>query len=229
MSNLLWRIQNGEMPPTLNPKVWWLLIGANDLVRGECSEEAIILGILRLAEEIHTIRPESVVVIQGLLPRTLHPDGSLTVNKKLVADDGAGIRRRRQKSMAMTTRIQQNKKFNNLNKKQYYKTNQFPLWPSIQLINQELERFCEKHEHIVYFDAASLFLGSLGNEHYQSSQKFILKDLMPDYAHLSTMGYQVMANVIAKELSRIVYDDDETNHKATASGQIKRKLKSLLR
>jgi lysophospholipase L1-like esterase len=227
MSNLLWRIQNGEMPRNLNPKVWWLLIGANDLVRGECSEEAIILGILRLAEEIYTLRPESVVVIQGLLPRTFHPDGSLTLNKKLSAQASPGSRRLRK--IFMGNRTQPNKFNNNPNKKQYYKRNQYPLWPSIQLINQELARFCEKHEHIVYFDAASLFLGSLGNEHYQSAQKFILKDLMPDYAHLNAMGYEVMAKVIAKELSRIIYDNDETNHQATASGQLTRKLKSCLR
>jgi len=30
-SNLLWRIQNDEMPAVLDPKVWWLYIGANDL------------------------------------------------------------------------------------------------------------------------------------------------------------------------------------------------------
>jgi lysophospholipase L1-like esterase len=224
MSNLLWRIQNGEMPRNLNPKVWWLLIGANDLVRGECSEEAIILGILKLAEEIQTIRPESVVVIQGLLPRTFHPDGSLTLNKKLSAQaepDTRGLR--------LIGNRTQPQKFNNPNKKQYYKRNQYPLWPSIQLINQELARFCENHEHIVYFDAASLFLGSLGNEHYQSAQKFILKDLMPDYAHLNALGYQVMAKEIAKELNRIIYENDETNHQATGSGQMTRKLKSLLR
>ena len=45
--------------------------------------------------------------------------------------------------------------------------------------------------HMIYFDAASLFLGSLGNEHFQSDQKVILKELMPDHAHLSHKGYGI--------------------------------------
>lgn len=202
MSNLLWRIQNGEMPDSLHAKVWWILIGTNDLVRGECSEEAIILGILRLAEEIAVKRPGEVVVIQGLLPRTPHADGSLT---------GSGGLSRAKKVMHTTSHH---------SNKHYFKSDDYPLWPSIQLINSELENFCSKHEHMVYFDAASLFLGSMGNKHFQSSEKVILKELMPDYAHLSLLGYEIMAKVIAQEVNRIVYEDDEDNHKSDSDGKI---------
>jgi hypothetical protein len=31
--NVLWRIMNGEMPDAFNPKVWWLILGMNDLAR----------------------------------------------------------------------------------------------------------------------------------------------------------------------------------------------------
>jgi hypothetical protein len=31
--NILWRIMNGEMPNDFNPKVWWLVLGMNDLAR----------------------------------------------------------------------------------------------------------------------------------------------------------------------------------------------------
>lgn len=56
------------MPDALTPKVWWISIGLNDLARGQCSEEATILGILRLAEYISTERPGSIVVINSILP-----------------------------------------------------------------------------------------------------------------------------------------------------------------
>lgn len=178
------------MPATLQPKVWWILVGSNDLVHGQCSEEAIILGILRLADEIALARPGSVVVIEGLLPRTNSPDGTLGRHHK-------------------------KRKFHAIHKeKEYVKRDEYPLWPSIEIINQELERFCAKHEHLVYFDAASIFVGTFGNEHFQSSGKGILKELMPDYANLSIKGHEIFLKVISKEVNRIIYDNDEENHKA---------------
>lgn len=179
--------------------MFWILIGANDLTPGECSEEAIILGILRLADEIAMVRPGSVVVIQGLLPRTPFFDGSLTIDQYKPT-----------RSFIPSKRSRHNK---TRHKKQFVKPEEYPLWPSIQLINKELERFCEKHEHMVYFDAASLFLGSMGNEHFQSSKKVILKELMPDYAHLSLKGHKILAKVMAQELNRIIYDKIEDNYK----------------
>jgi hypothetical protein len=63
---------------SLSTNVWWLLVGTNDLGRGGCSEEATVLGILRTAEELHYSHPDAVIVIQGILPRSNRPDGSLT-------------------------------------------------------------------------------------------------------------------------------------------------------
>ena len=105
-------------------------------------------------------------------------------------------------------------------KAHYYKPDQYPLWPSIELINNELERFCEQKEHMVYFDAASLFLGSVGNEHYRAKGMKIITDLMPDNAHLNDDGHKLLTNVIAKEVTRIIYEDDESNHKTDSSGKI---------
>jgi lysophospholipase L1-like esterase len=50
-------------------KVYWIHIGTNDFCLTECSEEAVLLGILRLAEEIHETSPGSVIVINSILPR----------------------------------------------------------------------------------------------------------------------------------------------------------------
>lgn len=59
---------HGEMPDYLQPKVWWLVLGMNDLSRMQCSEEVTVLGILRVVEEILERRPNSRVVINSLLP-----------------------------------------------------------------------------------------------------------------------------------------------------------------
>jgi len=76
-SNLLYRLQNGELPQTLNPKVWWLLIGTNDLGNTECVEEITLLGIFRVVEEILRYKQNSTIVINGILPRTDRADGHL--------------------------------------------------------------------------------------------------------------------------------------------------------
>lgn len=179
------------MPPTLKPNVWWLLAGTNDLGRGGCSEEATELGILRVAEEIHYSHPDAVIVIQGILPRSSRPDGSLSPGSYRNSMFGLSHGNK------ATTVDQAQKKF--------------LLWPSIQNINKQLEEFCAKHEHLVYFDASSLFLGRMGNAHFSGNSDQIVTELMPDYKRISFEGYRVLGTAIHSELQRIIFDDDETN------------------
>jgi len=68
--NVLWRIQNGELPSYLNPKIFWLLVGTNDLAIKQCSEEVVLLGILRVIEEIQSLRPDAMIVVNSILPMT---------------------------------------------------------------------------------------------------------------------------------------------------------------
>jgi lysophospholipase L1-like esterase len=168
------------------------LIGTNDLGRGGCSEEATELGILRVAEEIHYSHPDAVIVIQGILPRTSRPDGSLSQGSYRNSIFGGGGHGNK-----ATTAGQAQKKF--------------LLWPSIQSVNKQLELFCAKHEHLVYFDASSLFLGRMGNAHFSGNSDQIVTELMPDYKHISPDGYRVLGTAIHAELQRILWDDDETN------------------
>ena len=87
----------------------------------------------------------------------------------------------------------------------------FHLWPSIVHINNEIEKFCTQHDHLIYFDANNLFLGSVGNDHYRTKKKQIIADLMPDMIHPSYSGYKIMAKAISKELKKIIIDHDERN------------------
>ena len=59
---------NGEMPPAFNPKIWWLEVGLNDLGRSQCSEEVVVLGVLRVVEEILDKKDGAIVVINSLFP-----------------------------------------------------------------------------------------------------------------------------------------------------------------
>ena len=80
--NLLWRLLNGEMPPDLNPKVWWVTIGTNDLLRSQCSEEVTLMGILRVVEEILRQKPDATVVINSILPLSQDAKGLLKSSHK---------------------------------------------------------------------------------------------------------------------------------------------------
>lgn len=57
------------MPDELDPKVWWLLIGTNDLGVDICSADAITAGNIRIVEEIRHKHPTTPIVINSLLPR----------------------------------------------------------------------------------------------------------------------------------------------------------------
>ena len=78
--NLLWRMQNGEIPNILEAEVWWILIGTNDFLRDgldNCSDEVVLMGVRRVVEEMKILRPKSKIVLNGLLPRSSHDDGRL--------------------------------------------------------------------------------------------------------------------------------------------------------
>uniref|UniRef100_A0A6U2ZR75 SGNH hydrolase-type esterase domain-containing protein n=1 Tax=Entomoneis paludosa TaxID=265537 RepID=A0A6U2ZR75_9STRA len=69
--NVLWRLLHGEMTPELNPKIWWLSLGMNDLSRMQCSEEVVVMGILRVVEELLEAKPTAQIVINSLFPMSM--------------------------------------------------------------------------------------------------------------------------------------------------------------
>jgi lysophospholipase L1-like esterase len=68
---------NGELTSNLSPKVFWLLIGTNDLGEDRCSVESIVAGNIGIVLELQRRRPTSKILVNSLLPRTQSPDGTL--------------------------------------------------------------------------------------------------------------------------------------------------------
>jgi lysophospholipase L1-like esterase len=76
-TELLWHLQNGIVTDTpegrrttVAPKVWFVLIGTNDLGRMECSKRTTLAGILQVLQFIQTHRPpQELLLVHGLLPR----------------------------------------------------------------------------------------------------------------------------------------------------------------
>lgn len=73
---LLYRLQNGEMASSLNPQVWWVLIGSFNL-DDRCSAEATLAGIVAIIEELRQQRPNATIVINSILPRPRNHLGTL--------------------------------------------------------------------------------------------------------------------------------------------------------
>jgi lysophospholipase L1-like esterase len=80
-TELLWHLQNGIIlgtstntdgtptVTTLQPKVWFVLIGTNDLGRTKCSKRTTLAGIVHVVQYLHTHRPNVPILVHGLLPR----------------------------------------------------------------------------------------------------------------------------------------------------------------
>ena len=79
-SNLLYRLRRGgELADNLQPAVWWILIGTNDLgIYGDaCNSQAVATGILVITKEILKRRPDATVVLNSILPRDSQQERNL--------------------------------------------------------------------------------------------------------------------------------------------------------
>lgn len=174
--NLLWRIQNGELPEALNPKLFWLLIGTNDLSY-ECSEEVILIGILRIVQELLDHKPDSLIVINGILPRTVGKDGLL---HHVHPNPSSSTPSHNEVEGPTQDKLK----------------HKFDYWPSIQGINRELKSFSLKHDRVEFFDGANIFLGSVSNAYFERSEKILIQELMEDFLHPSKLGHSIWADAI---------------------------------
>ena len=67
--HLLYRLMNGELPASLQPKIYWVLIGTNDARMG-CSSDVIAAGNIRIVQELQRHSSTRIpVVVNSLLPR----------------------------------------------------------------------------------------------------------------------------------------------------------------
>jgi lysophospholipase L1-like esterase len=66
----LYRLQDGVLGNSFSPKVFWLLIGTNDLAVKWCNVDALVAGNIAIVEELLKLRPDTAtIVINSLLPR----------------------------------------------------------------------------------------------------------------------------------------------------------------
>ncbi|KAL3787869.1 hypothetical protein HJC23_000411 [Cyclotella cryptica] len=179
--NLLWRLMNGEMPYGLNPKVWWVGIGINDLSMKGCSEEVVLLGILRVVEEIQNAHPDAYIVINSLLPVRRNEDGLLEHTGKHHEHKALKDKEKNLQDSEMSP-----------------KRMHIDLWPSIVSINEELSKFASKHSGIKFFDADQVFVEE------RDGGKYLKLDLMADAVHPNLSGHKKWNGAIKKRLHSIL-------------------------
>ena len=177
---------NGEMPDGLDPKVWWVGIGINDLTVKGCSEEIVLLGILRVVEEIQNRHPDDVVVINSILPIQRNEAGLLEHVGKHHEDIAL---KKKEKDMAD----------GEMNSKRLH----IDLWPSIVAINEELSKFASKHHGVKFFDADSVFIEERADERGVMG-KYLNMDLMHDPVHPNLVGHKRWNNAIKKKLAAVL-------------------------
>jgi len=146
------------------------MVGSNDLALSMCSEDVVTIGILRVAEEIAHLRPNSKVVIQGLLPRSNHRDGSLHAtasttklkkqhgsNNNGMVDDRSIWSQRisniqsedldygHSTTSSAIQQLQQQQQQQQQSQQNTQPNFDYYIWPSILAINNELKSFVEHH------------------------------------------------------------------------------------
>jgi len=181
--NLLWRLINGEMPFGLTPKVWWVGIGLNDLTIKQCSAEVVLLGILRVVEEIQNLHPNDMIVINSILPVQRNSDGLLEhlgKNKKDVE----------------LTKKEKNLQDNEMSNKRSH----IDFWPSIVSINNELRKFATSHKKVRFYNADNIFVEE------RQGAKYMKLNLMHDPVHPNLNGQKKWHNAIKKKLAEFIKD-----------------------
>lgn len=110
-NHVLWRLMHGELgDDEFDPPIWWIVVGMEDVGRFECSEEVVVMGILRIVEEILKQKPNAKIVVNSLFPMTKLRDDAEEVVEDVEFIDaernheegGHGGRRRRRRRRLLT-------------------------------------------------------------------------------------------------------------------------------
>lgn len=68
--NLLWHLENGILQANLGPKLWFVMVGGNDLFQSRCTDRFVVANILNVLKRLHESQPDSQFIVHGIMPRT---------------------------------------------------------------------------------------------------------------------------------------------------------------
>ena len=68
--HVLWRLDNGELPAALQPKVAVIMIGTNNASHSEKLQESIAAGIGAIVDRLHQHNPKTKILLLAIFPRS---------------------------------------------------------------------------------------------------------------------------------------------------------------
>lgn len=57
----------------MKPKVWFILVGANDLFVTKCTDRFVYANILNVVKRVYESSPDSHIIVHGIMPRKDNP------------------------------------------------------------------------------------------------------------------------------------------------------------
>ena len=286
-NNILWRLMHGELNQNFDPPFWWIVIGMEDLARYKCSEEIVIMGVLRIVEEIKKFKPNAKIIVNGLFPmntlRTTEPqnidfvdaerDDNATQQKtkkaykeamtkkmnekfqyikeqnksrqqellqsmkKIRTDEQLSKSEKNEKITQVHNDLQRLRNRNQIIQKQitmmkkdeynpvmkekhfFHKDNIFhhhgpkeiPVWTAVHAINNQLHEFCQRTEHVTFYDPTPLFANTNGQT------TTLLTDYISSRGHPTREGYKLWLNDIQRKVIewKIKIEEEEEKEKQT--------------
>ncbi|KAL3923985.1 MAG: hypothetical protein SGILL_001323 [Bacillariaceae sp.] len=67
--NLLWHWENGIAQANLKPKIWFLMVGGNDLFESQCTDRFVQANVLNVLKRIYEYQPDAQFIVHGIMPR----------------------------------------------------------------------------------------------------------------------------------------------------------------
>ncbi len=242
--NVLYRLQHGEMPECLQPKIYWIVLGMNDLARKHCSEHVTLLGIVAVIQKIRSLRPNTPIVINSILPMTdVRKDDLMNAFQDAVTtkenDDQNRYLEENMDLDRMDEQQQYEKQVNKdearpiLNQLEEQDINMFlhpiakyhqkrhPLWPHVQVINQALNRFVKIYENIYFFDASPIFL--------TQDRKHLNTQLISLRGHPTALGYEKWFKVMKASFPQYINPQQQQQQQQQKQKNEEKKTDEILR
>jgi len=178
----------------------------------QCSEEVVLLGILRVIEEIEYLKPNAKIVVNSILPMTTDPKGrvppfSFKQLRKKKESKPSKVRRLdileisekdEKKVKAPTVTIRKSGPFSRVNPFSHIR---ITMWPSVIVINEQLKRFCAKHKHMVFFDANNVFVEKKEENKFPTVKQELMRSMI--IGTPSTQGHEKWHVAIERKLNYI--------------------------
>jgi lysophospholipase L1-like esterase len=184
--HVLWRITDGHELDHLNPKAAVIMIGTNNT--GGHSAQQIAGGIKAIIDELKRQKPQIKILVLGVFPRGNAGDAERTVSQ--IAEGIKPINEELQKDKPDANRL--NMLVRNL-ERQRGTIPAAKLNKKIADINAIIASF-DDGKTVFYKDIGKEFLDANGG---------LSGEIMPDYLHLSSKGYDLWGKAIKADLEKL--------------------------